>query len=71
MNSFSANHAGVNILNKNNKFILDLSNHLSTSVYNENQLRLRLSNQIYINENYQWEWDDITNMKKWSIFLII
>ena len=66
MNSFSANHAGVNILNKNNKFILDLSNHLSTSVYNENQLRLRLSNQIYINENYQWEWDDITNMKKFN-----
>ncbi len=66
MNSFSTNHAGVNILNKNNKFILDLSNHLSTTIYNQNQLRLRSPNKIYINENYQWEWDDITNMKKFN-----
>tara|TARA_A100001011_G_C14322485_1_gene851572 strand:- start:5854 stop:6456 length:603 start_codon:yes stop_codon:yes gene_type:complete len=66
ISSFSANHAGVNISNKSEKFILDISNYLSTSLYNQNQQRLRYSSEIYINENYQWEWDNISNMEKFN-----
>ena len=66
INSFSVNHAGVNISNKSEKFILDISNHLSTNLYNQNQQRLRNSTDIYTNENYQWEWDNISNMQKFN-----
>ena len=64
MESFSANHANVTISNKNDKFILDISKSLSTDIYNEDQQRLRNSNEIYIDERYIWRWDDIKNMKK-------
>jgi len=64
MESFSANHANVIISNKNDKFILDISKSLSVDIYNQNQQRLRNSNEIYINERYQWRWDNINNMTK-------
>ena len=64
MESFSANHANVIISNKNDKFILDITKSLSTNIYNENQQRLRNSNEIYIDERYQWKWDEAKNMTK-------
>ena len=63
--SFSANHAGVNVYGKNHKYWVDIGNYNNYLDYNDEHLRFRESDDLYSFEN-KWEWDSIKNKKKFK-----
>ena len=54
--SFSAYHAGVDIRNKNHKYWVDIGNYINYQDYNQEHLRFRESEDLYL-PDHQWSWD--------------
>ena len=63
--SFSAYHAGVNISNKNHKYWVDIGNYMNYGDYNQEHLRFRESEDLYLHTQ-QWSWDLEINRKKFK-----
>ena len=63
--SFSAYHAGVNISNKNHKYWVDIGNYMNYGDYNQEHLRFRESEDLYLDAQ-QWSWDLEINRKKFK-----
>ena len=63
--SFSADHAGVNIKNKNHKYWVDIGNYIDYRVYNQEHLRFRESEDLYLPDQ-KWSWDLDMNRKKFK-----
>ena len=63
--SFSAYHAGVNISNKNHKYWVDIGNYMNYGDYNQEHLRFRESEDLYLDDQ-QWSWDLEINRKKFK-----
>ena len=63
--SFSADHAGVNIRNKNHKYWVDIGNYIDYRVYNQEHLRFRESGDLYLPDQ-EWSWDLDMNRKKFK-----
>ena len=63
--SFSAYHAGVNINNKNHKYWVDIGNYIDYRVYNQEHLRFRESEDLYLSDQ-EWFWDLDMNRKKFK-----
>ena len=63
--SFSAYHAGVNISNKNHKYWVDIGNYMNYVDYNQEHLRFRESEDLYLYDQ-QWSWDSEINRKKFK-----
>ena len=63
--SFSAYHAGVNISNKNHKYWVDIGNYMNYEDYNQEHLRFRESEDLYLPDQ-QWSWDLEINRKKFK-----
>ena len=63
--SFSADHAGVNIRNKNHKYWVDIGNYIDYRVYNQEHLRFRESEDLYLSDQ-EWHWDLDMNRKKFK-----
>lgn len=61
--SFSAFHAGVNINNKGHKYWVDIGNYMSYTDYNQEHLRFREPEDLYLSD-HQWFWDSEINMKE-------
>tara|TARA_B100001250_G_scaffold413963_1_gene449985 strand:+ start:3794 stop:4384 length:591 start_codon:yes stop_codon:yes gene_type:complete len=63
--SFSAYHAGVKINDKNHKYWVDIGNYLNHIDYNQEHLRFRESEDLYLSD-YQWSWDSDINRNKFK-----
>jgi|TARA_B100001996_G_scaffold102141_2_gene76665 hypothetical protein len=62
--AYAAQHAGVNTIDKNRQYWVDIGNYLSIDQFNEEHLRWRDFNAIYDqNNNWNWSWDDDDNRK--------
>jgi len=63
--SFSANHAGINIKDKNHKYWVDIGNYDSYLDYNEEHLRFREPDDLYYFAD-QWSWDSKINRENFK-----
>ncbi len=62
--AYAAQHAGVNTIDKNRQYWVDIGNYLSIDQFNEEHLRWRDFNAIYDqNNSWNWSWDDDDNRK--------
>ena len=63
--SFSAYHAGANISNTNHKYWVDIGNYMNYEDYNQEHLRFRESEDLYLLDQ-KWSWDLEINRKKFK-----
>ena len=68
--SFASKHAGVYAKNKDHKYWVDIGNYIDLESHNSEHLRWRYFDEIY-SEKSDWEWDSISNMKKFENMRIL
>ncbi|MFQ6674266.1 MAG: hypothetical protein ACE5GH_05730, partial [Fidelibacterota bacterium] len=71
LRSFGAVHAGVDFSGKNDQFFVNVESYSSMELYNEAQLRARLPNKVYREEEgYGWTWDSDDNRRIYRRFRV-
>ena len=63
--AFASKHAAISSSGKNHKYWVDIGNYLNYIDYNQEHLRFRESEDLYLSD-YQWSWDSDINRNKFK-----
>ncbi len=62
---YAVQHAGANINDKGDQYFIDIGNFVSSTSYNEQALRDRDANKLYVRSNDLWNWDTDNNREQY------
>ena len=67
LEAYASVHAGISLNGRDDTFMLNVGNYVSTEAYNEAKQRERLAGDVYPNDdNFVWRWDSNENREQYG-----